>query len=348
MNESMLLTEICSTADTVPDEMISSKLTDGSDDGVVVSILCAAYNHEDYIAQALEGFVKQKTNFKFEAIVHDDASTDNTAEIIKDYASRYPDIIKTVLQKENQYSKGLKYLHNSMHPLARGKYIAMCEGDDYWTDPYKLQKQLEFMEKHPECSVSYHAAELFDVRVNKKTGEIRMFNETYILTEDKLFFFIGEVAPTASLMYVKKYMDDPPDFYYESPVIDIPMALILSYHGRVGYIDEVMAVRNYWVPNSWTKKFNEESGIDGKIIYFKAMIKLLYDFNTYSKQKYDLQVRKIMLQFEFELLKLQGKKPFSDREFRDLFRSFGILDRIKIRMSYRMPRLTEKVRNAFS
>jgi len=235
-----------------------------------------------------------------------------------------------------------------MYPYARGKYIAICEGDDYWTDPLKLQKQVDFMEKHPECSACYHSTELFDVQLKKKTEVIRTFKETYILPEDKLFFFVGEVAPIVSLMFVKEYMKDPPGFYYESPVIDIPLALILSCHGRIGYIDEVMAVRNYWVPNSWTKKFNEESGIDGKVSHFKAMIKLLYDFNTYSKQKYDLQVRKIILQFRYEMLRLQGKYPFHDKEFREFFHTFRVFDRIKIRISYKMPKLIEKVRNAFS
>jgi len=320
----------------------------GKDGSVVVSILCATYNHENYIAMALEGFVKQKTDFRFEAIVHDDASTDKTAEIIRKYASEYPDIIRPVYQKENQYSKGRKIINNFLFPLATGKYIAICEGDDYWTDPFKLQKQVDFMRKHPECSVSYHAAELFDVRLNRKTGVIRTFKKTCVLPPNKLFFIVGEVAPTASVLFLRKYMLNPPDFYFDAPVGDLPSALILSYHGRVGYIDEVMAVRNIWVANSWTTKFNECENTGRKISHLKAVINLLNRYNIYSKKKFDIQIKKVILQYETEILRLQGKQPFQEKEFLDLLQSFGILDRFKIKLSFKMPKLIAMVKKVIS
>lgn len=125
----------------------------------LVSIRCITYNHEKYIRDTLEGFVMQKTNFKFEAIVHDDASTDNTAAIIQEYAEKYPDIIKPIFETENQYSKHdgslQKIMNDAIHPNA--KYIAYCEGDDYWTDPNKLQMQVDLMERNPKCSLCYHA-----------------------------------------------------------------------------------------------------------------------------------------------------------------------------------------------
>lgn len=123
---------------------------------VMVSILCAAYNHERYIRSALDGFLSQRTDFRYEVIVHDDASTDSTAEIIREYEARYPDIIRPIYQTENQYSKGISITNAYMRPKARGKYIAFCEGDDYWTDPNKLQKQVDFLETHPEYSASTH------------------------------------------------------------------------------------------------------------------------------------------------------------------------------------------------
>ena len=104
----------------------------------LVSICSITYNHAPYIRQCLDGFLMQKTNFKYEIIIHDDASTDGTAEIIKEYAERYPDLITPVFQTENQYSKGLRgFFAKFVFPHAKGKYIALCEGDDYWIDPYK-------------------------------------------------------------------------------------------------------------------------------------------------------------------------------------------------------------------
>ena len=124
----------------------------------LVSICCVTYNHEPYIRQCLDGFMMQKTDFPFEVIIHDDASTDGTADIIREYEARYPGIIKPIYQKENQYSKGVGISETYVYPRAQGKYIAICEGDDYWIDPYKLQKQVDFLEGHSEysmCSTAY-------------------------------------------------------------------------------------------------------------------------------------------------------------------------------------------------
>lgn len=119
----------------------------------LVTIRCITYNHEPYIRQCLEGFVMQKTTFPFEAIVHDDASTDGTATIIREYAEKYPNIIKPIYETENQYSKHDGSLSRIMNKHMRGKYIAMCEGDDYWTDPLKLQKQVDLLENNPLASL---------------------------------------------------------------------------------------------------------------------------------------------------------------------------------------------------
>jgi len=130
----------------------------------IVSIACVTYNHVKYIAEAIESFLMQKTNFPFEIIIHDDASTDGTIDVIKSYAEKYPDIIRLIIQEKNQYEQGMKNgflfgydpLARSVLPIAKGKYIALCEGDDYWTDPDKLQKQVDFLEKNPDFIMCYH------------------------------------------------------------------------------------------------------------------------------------------------------------------------------------------------
>ena len=122
----------------------------------VVSICCATYNHVHFIRQCLDGFVMQKTDFPFEVLIHDDASTDGTQDIIREYEAKYPDIIKPIYQKENQYSKGVRVSLVYNYSRVRGKYVALCEGDDYWTDPYKLQKQVDFLENHPDYVMCSH------------------------------------------------------------------------------------------------------------------------------------------------------------------------------------------------
>ena len=126
---------------------------------LMVTIRCTVFNHEHYLRECLEGFVMQKTNFRFEAIVHDDASTDGSAAIIKEYAEKYPDIIKPIYETENQYSKHDGSLGRIMREHTHGKYVAFCEGDDYWTDPLKLQKQVDVLENNPECKICFGITE---------------------------------------------------------------------------------------------------------------------------------------------------------------------------------------------
>lgn len=122
---------------------------------LIVSIYCLVYNHEPFLRQCLDGFVMQQTNFRFEAVVHDDVSTDGSADIIREYATKYPEIIKPIYETENQFKKGDGSLDRIMSEACTGKYIAFCEGDDFWTDSQKLQKQVDFLEANPEYGVAY-------------------------------------------------------------------------------------------------------------------------------------------------------------------------------------------------
>lgn len=127
-------------------------------DKPVVSICCITYNHELYIEDALEGFLIQETYFPFEILIHDDASNDSTTDIIREYEARYPRLIRPIYQTENQYSKGLKMNPVFNFPRAKGEYIAVCEGDDYWFAPEKLQTQINLMEQSPDINISFHPA----------------------------------------------------------------------------------------------------------------------------------------------------------------------------------------------
>lgn len=141
------------------DEIIESWINGQSD--CLVSVKCITFNHVSFIESAIKSFLMQETNFPFEICIHDDASTDGTKEILEDYQSRYSRIIKTILQKENQYSKGRKP-GNILSSICRGKYIAVCEGDDFWCDSSKLQKQVDYLESHPDVVISGHDAFIID------------------------------------------------------------------------------------------------------------------------------------------------------------------------------------------
>lgn len=121
-----------------------------------VSICCITYNHENYIRDAIEGFLMQETTFPVEILINDDASTDLTANVVREYQNKYPLLIKPIYQEENLFSKGIRAIYSIyMFPKAQGKYIAMCDGDDYWTDPLKLQKQVDILERYDDCGLVY-------------------------------------------------------------------------------------------------------------------------------------------------------------------------------------------------
>ncbi len=171
-------------------------------DRPLVSICCLTYNHEPYIRECLEGFLMQKCEFTFEVLIHDDASTDGTAKIIKEYETKYPEIIKPIYQNENQYSKregSLSLRYN--FPRAKGVYIAMCEGDDYWTDPFKLQKQVSFLEANNQYSVCWHR---YQVSQNGKiTGRILPeISDDFVITKSN--FFDKWYTKTLSVVFRKK------------------------------------------------------------------------------------------------------------------------------------------------
>lgn len=135
-------------------------------DNILVSVVCDVYNHEPYLRQCFDGFVMQRTNFKFEVLVHDDASTDKSAEIIIEYTNKYPDIFKPIIQKENQYSKGVGIWKTYQFPRVKGKYVALCEGDDYWTDPLKMQKQYDVLENSHNVILVYTNYNVVDDKNN--------------------------------------------------------------------------------------------------------------------------------------------------------------------------------------
>ena len=128
---------------------------------IMVSISCLTYNHAHLIRQALDSFMMQKADFKFEIVIHDDASTDGTADIIRDYEKKFPKIVKGIYQTENQFKKNGVYPVAFIYPHLKGKYVAECDGDDYWTDPLKLQKQVDFMEKNIDCVMTHHAYKIW-------------------------------------------------------------------------------------------------------------------------------------------------------------------------------------------
>ncbi len=205
----------------------------------LVSICCITYNHSRYIRDAIEGFLIQKTTFPVEIIIHDDASTEGTNLIVKEYADKYPDLIFPIFQKENQYSKGIKPWPKFVFPRARGKYIALCEGDDCWTDPLKLQKQVDFMEENEDYSICFH-----DVKVvaENKTSDIKKYNLNYSNNQD--VFTFDQLLKIGNFMHTPSVVFRIPN--KELPIVnavtgDYFLHLHNAYFGKIKRIPHIMA-----------------------------------------------------------------------------------------------------------
>lgn len=218
----------------------------------LVSICCLTYNHRPYISKALDGFLKQKVSFSYEVLVYDDASTDGTADIVRSYQKRYPHIIKPILQTENQYSRGITNPSGAFNfPRARGKYIAMCEGDDYWTDMEKLQTQVDYMERHPDCSLCFHSARILTVDGSRSDKRMRPYRkERVVLPEEIIDKSCG--YPTASMVFRTKMVKSLPSYYTECPVGDTPLQLMAAASGYGYYLDKDMSVYRVGGASSWT------------------------------------------------------------------------------------------------
>lgn len=257
----------------------------GNDNRIMVTINCLAYNHAPYIRQCLEGFVMQKTNFRFEAIVHDDASTDETAAIIKEYADKYPDIIKPIFETENLYSKHNGSLKRVMYEHTYGKYVAMCEGDDYWIDPLKLQKQVDFLEKHPECSMCFHRSREIMEGVDIPLVFSHL-HTGYYSGKDILETWS---VPTASVVYRNygAYLQKRCKGVIHG---DIYLFLLLAERGKLYCLPDEMSVyrRN---PKSITLNEKNAQSLERYIIHYRALM-------NFFPRKYDkILQRKINLTY---------------------------------------------------
>lgn len=230
------------------EDEITSKWNTGVETPLV-SVCCITYNHEDFIEKSLLGFLSQETEFPFEILVHDDASTDRTAEIIQRYANEYPKIIKPIFQSENQYSKLPIISPRFLFPVAKGDFIALCEGDDYWTHPHKLKMQVEEFKKNMQVTL-VHTDVGHLVSFRKKfdrlcLGVNKTFNRKAPHGEfrDRSWLTFGVYTCT---VMIKKCVADEliASGAIESGTAsgDYAIFLIAAQRGRIAYLDETTAI----------------------------------------------------------------------------------------------------------
>ena len=302
----------------------------------LVSVLCTAYNHEQYIRQTLQSFVDQQTDFAFEVLVNDDKSTDGTAAIIREFEEKYPDIIRAFYQEENLYSQHINVYVTDFYPKVRGKYIAYCEGDDYWTDMTKLQRQVDFLESHPEYSGCVH-----DTMRHYCLGDFP--DKRLIGRDDDFDPAIEKVAKgtsyswhTSSIMIRSELVTHLPEFYeigWDYGFTDHPIGLWMMFNGPVHYLGRCMSVyRMDSSPSSWS------TGVDGQYEklrkYTQGESKILECALKTAPAEYKAAIEYWLREREFELMYIEGRdreqrKPPYDAILRTMPRSYRVNNFIK-------------------
>ena len=297
----------------------------------LVSVLCLTYNHEAYIRQTLESFVTQQTDFPFEVIVHDDASTDGTAGIIWEYAVKYPDIIKPIYQTENQYSKpDTPIMKTFLFPKALGKYFAICDGDDQFTDPLKLQRQVDFMEANPEYSICVHRAFLHlegtdpsEDLFYPEEEEDRDYERRELIVKGAGFF------ATNSFLMRREVGETLPEAFFIPGVGDYPWLIYASILGKCRYLAAPMCVHNEGVKGSWTEDVWQDH--EAHLDHEAEMMQMLDRVDAYYEGQYHDEIReakefrrKNLTEYRFEYLLRSGRirEAAKDEALRPLYQAW--------------------------
>lgn len=255
-----------------------------------VSVCCWTYNHGKFIRDALEGFVMQKTDFPFEVIVHDDASTDDTADIVREYEAKYPHLFRTVYQTENLYCK-YPLIEKIVFPMVRGEYVAICEGDDYWTDENKLQKQVDFLDANPDFSVCFHSIKV----VHEDGTPDHYFPEPNArFNRDVLNIYnllCWNFIQTNSVMYRWRFSEKLGLLDFNSNKVmpmDWYLHLLQAQVGKIKYLDEVMGVYRRHSGGVWVGEFDDiclKYGIL-KLQFFIMLEKFIPEYNELLGHSY--------------------------------------------------------------
>lgn len=279
----------------------------------LVSISLVVYNQEEYLAQAIESCLMQEVNFDYEIIIHDDKSTDNSSEIIREYARAYPEIITPIIQTENQFSKGIEVNAFIVIPKAKGKYIAFLEADDYWIDKHKLQYQIDFLERNPQVSMCFTATKRIFLSKNRDPEIKRFQNYDTVCSKKDIIVQGGNLVDMGSAVIRASVFEDLPAWYSNTQIWDGTMPLLSSLHGEVYYLNRVTSVYRYETPGSWTQ--TNVKNLEKRKNNLIKSIKTLDEFDIFTNFEHHKLIHKKNEVKIIELLLLSG----SNRENKDIY-----------------------------
>ena len=273
-------------------------------ENVDLSIICLAYNHEKYIRKTLDGFINQETKYKYEVLINDDASTDHTAEIIREYEKNYPKIIKPIYQVENQYSKKVN-LTQMLLNRACGNFFAFCEGDDFWIDKNKIELQVDYLSKHDRCSLCICNAYVVENNNLDYISKIEVCNNSSIIPIKRIIKGGGDFCATNSIMARMKDAKNAPVFLIEFG-LDYTWQIYLASCGYTYCFDEYMTVYRSNSTNSWTNRM--ASDLDKSENVYRKIVKMLYKYDDYTCLKYHRYVKSAILKNDLNIAEIIVKR----------------------------------------
>lgn len=277
---------------------------------VLVSVVCITYNHESYIRDTLEGILHQNVDFRYEIVVHDDASTDRTPQIIREYEEKYPELVHGIYESENQCAKkGLALMAQDVMKKCRGRYIALCEGDDFWIDNNKLKIQIDWMEKNPDYFMTSHNALRMDYKKNTLEAINPYLAEKEISPEELIMQYRANL-PSASIV-VRDDIKNMGQFFLKCGVGDIPLQLYSMDKGKVYYFDRIMSVYRHNHKGSWCEN-TLNNDIEKAILHYAKMIRFCHQYDDYTKNMYHRFMRDKELNYLFYLFYLSEKLSLSE------------------------------------
>ena len=241
----------------------------------LISVWIITYNQEKYIAKALESALEQETDFKYEIVIGEDCSTDGTRKILLEYQAKYPEKIKLLLHEKNV---GMIANQNLTFKACQGEYIAMLEGDDFWSDKHKLQRQYDAMQKYPECALSFHPVYTTDGRVlNKYSDKIKVF------TTEESIKGGGYFSSTPSLMIKKSVISSMPSFLDKAPAGDYYIQIFGSLNGGALFIPDIMATYRVNAEGSWSESVYD---VEKKTNFIERTLRKIKKVDHYLNEKY--------------------------------------------------------------
>lgn len=280
-------------------------------DEMMVSITCVAFNHEDYMHTTLNSFLEQETTFPFEIIINDDVSTDRTVEILKDYEKAYPNIVKPVYQTENQFSQGVNTMA-ILFPRVTGKYVAFCDGDDYWADKEKLQIQVSEMQKNPEVDVCFHPS--YRLVGDKKVEVLaKRADHNKIFPVERSILGQGDFTETAAMMFTSSLIHSLPEWFKTSIPGDYISEIMGAQRGGSLYIDRCMAVYRSGLDEGWTENESKKSTEERKQTLFDFIEQLEF-LDNYLEKRYHKEFDQIIHGAYFDFVCSVNNKNLVKRE----------------------------------